>query len=71
MIRATDRETLIVPAADGEPVEVRVQGFQIRADAGPDGAAIALPPLFFGNRTEIRGTIWRGKAAERLKVERR
>ena len=71
MIRATDRELLFIPAGDGEPVEVRVQGFALRAVAGPDGAAVQLPPLFFGNRTGIRGAVWRGKAAEKLMVERR
>ena len=71
MIRAADRDVLIVPAESGEPVEVRVQGFQLRADAGPDGAAIALPPLFFGNRTEVGGAVWKGKRMTKLMVEKR
>ena len=71
MHRIEDRGLLIVPAESGEPVEVRVQGYALRADAGPDGAEFRLPALFFGNRTEIRGGIWKGKAMTRLKVERR
>ena len=71
MIRAMDRDVLTIPAESGAPVEVRVQGCQLRAEAGPDGATVALPPLFFGNRTEVRGSVWRGKARETLMVERR
>ena len=71
MIRAMDRETITVAAQDGEPVEVRVQGFALRAEAGPDGASFALPPLHYGNRVEIRGEVWHGKTVTRLTVERR
>ena len=71
MIRAMDRDTLFVSGELGEPVEVRIQGFQLRADVGGNGAEFKLPPLFFGNRREIMGTIWRGKVPERLKVEKR
>ena len=70
MIRSADRETITVAAEQGETVEVRIQGFQLRAEAGADGARIALPPLFFGNRREIRGAVWRGKAKTKLAVER-
>ena len=71
MIRANDRDMIAIPAEAGEPVEVRIQGFQLRAEAGPEGASIQLPPLFFGNRREIPGTIWRGKRRTKLMVERR
>ena len=71
MIRAFDRDTILIPALDGEPVEVRIQGFQLRAEAGPDGAEFKLPPLFFGNRREVPGTIWKEKTMTKLTVERR
>ena len=71
MIRATDRDVIAIPAEIGEPVEVRIQGFQLRAEAGPEGASFELPPLFFGNRDEIPGSVWRGKKTTKLKVERR
>ena len=71
MIRAMDRDTITIPAPEGEWAEVRVQGFQIRAAATADGASVTLPPLFFGNRAEIRGAVWVGKAMTKLMVERR
>ena len=71
MIRAGDRDTITIPAEVGEPVEIRVQGYQLRVEAGTDGAVAELPPLFFGNGTEVPGTIWKGKNMTRLKVEKR
>ena len=71
MIRAIDRETIFIPASDGEPVEIRIQGFQLRTDAGADGAEFALPPLFFGNGREVEGAVWKEKARTKLIVEKK
>ena len=70
MIRATDREQITVPAELGEPVEVRVQGYALRAEAGSEGATFTLPPLHFGNRVAVHGEVWREKAVTKLTVER-
>ena len=70
MIRAKDKEAITVPAESGEPVEVRIQGFALRAVAGSGGAVFQLPPLHFGNRVEVRGEVWREKAPTKLAVEK-
>ena len=70
MIRARDRGQVTVPAEVGEPVEVRVQGYALRAEAGAEGATFTLPPLHFGNRLEIVGQVWREKSMTKLTVER-
>ena len=71
-IRATEGMPVRVPASDGDVVEVRIQGMQARATAAGGEAVATLPErLYFGNRREVEGRVWRGKAAMTLVMERR
>ena len=70
-IRAQAGQPIRVPALDGEPVVVRVQGMQVAAEGVNGEAVAALPyPLHFGNRREIVGRAWKGKAEISVIVER-
>ena len=70
-IRAIEGEAVRVPCGEGESVYLAVQN-QHHSLVGTGGEVrIDLSRLYFGNRRELEGEVWRGKRKIRLVVERR
>ena len=70
-IRAIEGETIAVPAGDGESVYLAIQNSHHFEVASGGLAMFDLPRLYWGNRRELEGEVWRNKKVSRLVVERK